>query len=160
MSEKKSFRSINGWMFVFVFATSAIVAAVSIRSQHDSGMIDVKAKPDFARLIRAEDKSYFGFHRYYFTVLYKTKSSEARFVIPVDSNLFHRRKVGDNVEVIANESSQHHANKIRIKGNLGQVTDYGKMIVSLFLAAVGVLFLLMSFILTRDKHITPRITKS
>ncbi len=126
MSETKSYSTVNGWMLFLVFSSCTLVARVP--ALYDRWQATLPERPSFARLIRREDKSYFGYHRHYFTLLYETPDEEVRFVAAVDSDLFHLKKVGDNIEVMVRSphnlriartaSSRHHSATSMISGLL------------------------------------------
>ncbi|PKL34578.1 MAG: hypothetical protein CVV45_02505 [Spirochaetae bacterium HGW-Spirochaetae-10] len=135
MSEMKSYSRVNGWMLLSVFSVCSLVTFAPDLYHRRS-----KVQPEqtgFARLIRAEDKSYFGYHRYYFTLLYRSGDEDVRFVTAVDSDLFHLRKVGDNVEVLIRS-----AHDLRLARNESEKPDYATLMLSLFFAAVGFVLLL------------------
>lgn len=54
----------------------------------------------FARLIRSEKKTFFGFKHYYFTCMVKDGPHEIRFTEAVRSELYNLKREGDNIEVL------------------------------------------------------------
>lgn len=143
MSEMKSYSSVNGWMLLSVFSICSLISVIP--EFHARWTASQPEQTDFARLIRSEDKSYFGYHRYYFTLLYRSGNEDVRFVAAVDSDLFHLRKVGDNVEVLVRS-----AHDVRLARNESERPDYATLMLSLFFAAAGIVLLLTGIRYRKD----------
>jgi hypothetical protein len=131
----KSYSRVNGWMLLSVFSICSLVSfAPNLYARWSESQPE---QTGFARLIRSEDKSYFGYHRYYFTLLYRSGDADVRFVAAVDSDLFHLRKVGDNVEVLVRSSHD-----LRLARNESERPDYATLMLSLFFATAGFVLIL------------------
>jgi hypothetical protein len=135
MSEWKSYARMNGVMLLSVFGLCSLVSPVPDLYRYLTS--SQPEKKDFARLLRAEDKSYSGYHHYYFTLLYRSGDEDVRFVIEVDSSLFHKKKIGDNIEVLVR--SPHDIRPVR---NQAERRSYAILQVSVFFAVIGGVLLL------------------
>ena len=136
----KPFSKINGLILLLVFGSTSLISISSILYQ--DWQTGLNQRPTFAQLIRSEDKSFFGFHRYFFTCLYKDSTHEHRFVSLVNSDLFHRKRVGDNIKDILRDDTS-----FEIVGNQAKPVAYSILYTSIVLATIGALLLIMPYIL-------------
>ncbi|MBW7858680.1 MAG: hypothetical protein H3C43_10410 [Leptonema sp. (in: Bacteria)] len=139
MSKTKPFSKINGLILLLVFGSTTLIVVASTVYQNWQNGLD--SQPTFARLIRSEDKSFFKFHRYYFTCLYKDSTNELRFVSLVNSDLFHKKRVGDNIKVIMNSNKS-----FQIVDNHAKPVPYSILHLSIVLSICGLCLLIISFL--------------
>lgn len=94
----RSFKIINGAMLGFAFGSAGL--ALLATDFVDRSPANPEGQATFARLVRSEKKTFFGFKHYYFTCLVKQGPREIRFTEAVRSELYNLKREGDNIEVL------------------------------------------------------------
>ncbi len=94
---------INGLMFLIVFGS--IILSIKIEKRflklnYEYILYNAKLDRTFVRIERIQNKSFFGYNHYYFTLSFWYKGKPKSLVKKVNSTLYYKYKEGSEVEAI------------------------------------------------------------
>lgn len=132
-------------MLGFAFGTAGL--ALLLTDLVDRPPVQQTGLPVFARLIRSEKKTFFGYNHYYFTCTVKQGAREFRVTEGVRSDLYNLKREGDNIEVLF-----FPPDSIRLRPSDRPVAPASRMPLLGFSALLTALALILLILPDRKRH--------